>query len=715
MAVLNTIRGKSSVLIIVIGMALFSFVFAELIKSGDGFGSDQSVVANVNGIDIERDDFMSKVENIERQNAGARSNIQSMNLAWDTELRRVVLKNQFNKVGISVERDQMRSLLKSSLISFDEFLNTDGLFDENKLNEFIANLKEISPETLTLQGNLIDYNSWVNFENTIAQNGLESSYFNLINSGLRSTLHEGKTNYHFQNDNADINFLYFPYSSIPDSVISVSKAELRGYIKDNPNGYSVEKSRDLKFVKFDEIPSQQDENEISIQLASLINDKEEYNIDTNKTEKVLGLKNTNDPESFLNRYSDIKLSNSYVFENLFSKETSSKIFDLKIGDLYGPYKEAGFMKITKLLDTKMIPDSTEVRHILITYAGSLSGEQVSRTKEQAKVTADSVYRLVKRSKKNFKNILSLSSDIQTIQLGGVRKFPYNAEAFGKDFRDFSFENNIGAISVIESTFGFHVVEILSKTKKRKAVKVADLGLRIVSSERTIDSIFSIASKFEVMASKSDFTDVANENSYSVRSINALKALDENIPGIGAQRSIVRWLYEDGTETGDFKRFNLQNGGYVVAMLSSENQAGLMSNDKASITALPIVKNKKKAELIIKKISGKTLTEISKNQNQNIQTALAVNISSPTLSGVGNEPEVIGNSFGLDIGQTSKAILGNNGVFYVYLEKLNKATDLPNYQAFAKNLSVSKTNNINIKVYEALKGASEIDDMRSLFY
>ena len=104
-----------------------------------------------------------------------------------------------------------------------------------------------------------------------------------------------------------------------------------------------------------------------------------------------------------------------------------------------------------------------------------------------------------------------------------------------------------------------------------------------------------------------------------------------------------------------------------------------------------------------------------DQNQNIQTALAVNISSPTLSGVGNEPEVIGSSFGLAVGQTSKAILGNSGVFYVYLEKLNRAQDLPNYLTFANNLSSSKTNNLNTKVYEALKDASKIDDKRSLFY
>jgi hypothetical protein len=715
MAILNTIRGKSSVLIIVIGMALFSFVFAELIKSGDSFGAEQTVVANVNGIDIERDDFMNKVESTERQNAGARSNIQSMNLVWDTELRRVVLKNQFNKVGISVERDQMRSLLRNNLISFDEFLNTDGLFDDNKLNEFIANLKEISPETSPLQGNLINYDAWVNFENTIAQNGLESSYFNLINSGLRSTLFDGKTNYHFQNDNADIKFLYFPYTSIPDSLISVSKAELRGYIKDNPNDYSVENSRDLIYVKFDETPSKEDENDITNQLVSLINDKDEYNTDTNKTEKVLGLKNTNDPESFLNRYSDIKLYDGFVFENSFSKDMSSKLYNLNRGELYGPYKEGPYMKVTKMLDVIKLSDSVKVRHILIPYAGSTrAGDQEFRSADQSKKTADSIYNLVKRNRSKFKSLLSLSSDKVSNEKGGEIEFAYT-DGFAPEFRDFSFENNVGNIAVVETSFGYHIIEILSQTKKRKAVKVANLALRIESSERTIDSIFNIASKFEVMASKSDFKDVANENNYSVRSINALKDLDENIPGIGSQRSIVRWMYEAGTDVGDFKRFNLQNGGYVVAMLTSTNKAGLMSNEKASITALPMVKNKKKAELIMKKISGRTLTEISTNQNQNVQTALAVNISSPTLSGVGNEPEVIGNSFGLEVGQTSKAILGNSGVFYVYLEKLNKAEDLPNYLSFANSLSSSKTNNLNTKVYEALKDASKIDDKRSLFY
>ena len=716
MAILNKIRQRSLFLILVIAMALFSFVLADLFKNSDGFSStEQNVVATVNGIDIERDDFMNKVESTERQNNGARSNIQSMNLVWDSELRRVILKNQFNKIGISVERDQMRSLLKNNLISFNEFTNTDGLFDENKLNEFIANLKEISPETTGLQGNLINYDSWITLESNIAQNGLEASYFNLINSGLRSTLFDGKTNYHFQNDNADIKFIHFPYSTISDSLISVSKAELRGFIKENPKKYALEESRDLIYVKFDETPSLEDKNDISEKLSSLILDKEQYNPDTNKTEKVLGLKNTSEYESFLNRYSDIKLYDSYVFENSFSDEVSPNIFKLKMGGIYGPYEDGDYMKLTKLIDTKKISDSVKVRHILVPYAGAIrAGDLEMRTSDQAKKTADSIYIQVKRNRNNFTKLLSLSSDKVSNEKGGEIEFAYT-DGFAPEFKDFSFENKVGKISVVESGFGFHIIEILSQTKKRKAVKVANLGLRVESSERTIDSIFNIASKFEVMSSKSNFRDVANENNYSVRTINALKDLDENIPGVGAQRSIVRWLYEESTDEGDFKRFNLQNGGYVVAMLTAINKSGLMSNEKASITALPAVKNKKKAELILKRINGKTLSEISSNQNQSIQTALAVNISSPTLSGVGKEPEVIGNSFGLEIGQTSKAILGNSGVFYIYLDKLNLAQDLPNYLTFSNNLSASKLNNLNTKIYEALKEVSDVEDKRSLFY
>ena len=67
------------------------------------------------------------------------------------------MKYQYDLLGLSVERDYMRDLLENNLGSFDEFKNEAGLFDEYKLNEFISNLKAISPETTTLGGTPINY------------------------------------------------------------------------------------------------------------------------------------------------------------------------------------------------------------------------------------------------------------------------------------------------------------------------------------------------------------------------------------------------------------------------------------------------------------------------------------------------------------------------------------------------------------------------------
>src|SRR5690606_7676045 len=136
-----------------------------------------------------------------------------------------------------------------------------------------------------------------------------------------------------------------------------------------------------------------------------------------------------------------------------------------------------------------------------------------------------------------------------------------------------------------------------------------------------------------------------------------------IPGIGNQRGIVQWAFEEDTKAGDLKRFEVSNG-YVVAQVTAKNKAGLQSAETASAQDLPILRNEKKAELIMDKISGTTLEEIAKNQEAQVSTANAVTLGSPTLPGAGNEPKVVGTAFGLEEGAVSKPVIGLNGVYVV---------------------------------------------------
>ena len=716
MAILNQIRQRSLFLILVIAMALFSFVLADVIRNASGSSlPDQNIIATINGIEMEREDFMKKVENLERQNRGSGTNVQSMNTVWDIELRKSVLASEFDKLGITVERDLMRDLLKNNLLSFDEFKDSQGEFDQRKLNEFISNLKEISPETMDLQGAQVNYESWNNYESNIASSGLEKIYFDLIRSAINSTVFEGKTQYNYENDNVDLKYIKIPFSTIADSLVKVTKSDVKKYMKKNENDYQVKASRNLIYVKFQENPSKYDEKQIENQLTELLKDREEFDFESKTNKKILGFKNTRDNEEFLNLNSAIKLYDSYVFENSFSKEMAPIIYSLNKGEVYGPYKEGEFIKITKLVDTKRIPDSVKVRHILIPYSGSLrSDPNETTTEEQAKKRADSIYRIVLRRPSKFKSLLSLSSDVVSNENDGEIEFSY-IDGFAPEFRDFSFENRVGKISVVETDFGFHIIEILSQSKRKNAVKVANLGLKVEASERTIDSIFNITSKFEIATEKSNFRDVASEFNYKVNPVNNIRELNENIPGVGSQRAIVRWAYNPDTNLDDIRRFNLQNGGYLVAMLTSINPEGLMSIDKASITAIPKIRNEKKAKMIMDKIKGRSLDDISSSQNQTIQTALAVNMKNPVLSGTGNEPNVVGYAFGIDEGVTSKGIIGNNGVFYVKVDRIKYANVMSNYQNYTNFLNSITLGSYNSKVYEALLESAEIEDNRHLFY
>jgi parvulin-like peptidyl-prolyl isomerase len=715
MAVLNKIRQRSIFLIIIIALALFAFIIGDIFQNLGSSSKSQTVVATINGEDIERDAFMNQVENIQRQSGGSVSNTQAMNRVWDQEVRNKVMQTQFDAVGISIERDYMRQLLKQNLGSFEEFKNEAGLFDEDKLNEFIANLKAIAPETTTLNGNPVNYKAWTDFEQNISQTGVQQTYFNLVKAGVIGTLTEGELDYELENNKADIKYVQIPFSSIADSLVSVKKSEVKSYIKANPNKYEVEASRDLVYVQFKEVASLEDEQQIQSDLTALISDKEEFNTAANAIQTVVGFENTTDVEAFVNTNSSIKYNDAYVFKSSLPTTVADELSNLKPNAVFGPYKDGETYKLSKQVAKKMIADSAKVRHILIPFVGSVRADAtVTKTDEQAKTTADSIYKVLRSKRSKFKSLLSLSSDKVSNEKDGVIEFAYS-DGFAAEFKAYSFENPKGSLGVVKTNFGYHIIEILDQGKKQQAYKMATIVQEIEPSIKTIDGVFTDKSKFEIAVADADFEAVAKENNYKTSPVSSIKELDETIPGLGVQRAIVRWSFEDGVEVGDFKSFNVSGGGFVVAKVTAVNEAGLMSVEKASVTALPEIRKEKKAKLIKDRISATTLEAIASDEGQTVKTALAVNMKNPTLSGAGREPKVIGTAFGLEEGATSKLIVGDNGVYVIQLTKLTPAEPLPNYQAAANRVGQAKSNAVNTQLYNALKDAADIEDNRATFY
>ena len=717
MAILNKIRQRSLFLILIIGLALFAFVLSGLFdKNGVSFGGAQDIVATVNGKDITRQEFMDRVEIVQRQLGPNATSTQAMNNVYDAEVRQAVLETEFEDLGLSVEQEQMRDLLKTSFSSFPEFTNEAGIFDEAKMNEFIANLKATSPQRSLIGSGAINYAEWVNNEKSIATNALQQTYYNMIKAGINATLVEGETDYKMENQLVDLKYAVVPYTSIADSLVEVTKADITKYINDNKKKYEVEASRDINFVQFLEVASEEDETEIKNGLTSLIDDSVVYNSETKTNDTIPGFKNTNDPEDFVNANSDIKYTDSFVFKSALPTSVADSIFNLNVNEIYGPYKDSDHYKLSKVVAETQMPDSVKIRHILIPFIGAQSAlPDVTRTDAQAKKTADSLLAVVKSNRSKFPELVTaFSSDQGSVANGGEYDFhPYNTMV--KPFNDFEFEKNKGDLGVVKTIFGYHIIEILDQKNKTRAIKVATIARKIEPTEKTGNELFNTVQKFEIAIQGKDFQEVAAENNFEVKPVNSIKELQEAIPGLGSQRAIVRWAFEDETKVGDYKRFTIPSGGYAVVQLTAINKKGLMSVENASVTAIPAIRKEKKAKLIREKITATTVDELAKNQNVPTSSAAAVNMKTPTLSGAGQEPTVVGAAFGLKQGETSKLIDGVKGVYLIEVTNVTEAPALESYQSNSNRLSTARTGAAQTKIYNALKEAAEIEDNRAKFY
>ncbi|MDU8885172.1 peptidylprolyl isomerase [Yeosuana sp. MJ-SS3] len=703
MAVLNKIRQRGLFLIIIIALALFSFVLSDLFRNSDALTSKSlNIVGTINDKDITREYFLSKVEITQRQLGPNTSNNQVMNRVWDQEVRQAVFESQFEKLGISIEKDQMKDILSKSLATNTDFQNEVGLFDENIMNEYIANLKE-TPAA---------YQQWVDYENSLAANALQQDYMNLVKAGLMGTLAEGKLEHQLEGNKVDIKYVQIPYTSIPDSTVTISKSDISNYIKRHSKDYEVEESRNLHYVEFKEVASVEDENAIKADLELLLEDRLVYNEVTKTNDTVVGFRKTQDNEAFINSHSDVKFVDRFVTKSNLPTAVADSIYNLNVGEIYGPYKDGQTFKLTKIIAEKQLPDSVKVRHILIPFVGAASAApDVTQTEAEAKVTADSVLAVVKSNPSKFPELVeALSSDQGSKANGGRYDWhPYNTMV--PEFRDFEFEGKTGDIGVVKTAFGFHIIEIEGQKNKQRMIKVGTISREIEPSEATIDKVFRDASNFEIAVANKDFQEVATENNYALRPVNSIKILDESIPGLGNQRSIVRWTFEDATKVGDVKRFNIP-GGYAIVQLTAKNKKGLMNVEDATATVLPKLRKEKKAQIIRERVKATSIEDLAAAENTTVKTAAAINMKNPTLSGAGKEGLVVGTAFGLKEGETSKLIDGDKGVYMLQVTKITPVVELDSYQAAANRVGQQKISTVNSKLYNALKEASEIEDNRA---
>ena len=707
MAILNTIRKRTTVLIIVIGLALFSFVISGIFTSStfQGQGGFTSSIAEVNGNPIPLEKFQQSLEIASRTYGSALSNTAMVSMVVEQEIRGELLDQQFDKLGLEVEGDQLLDYISASAYAnVPEFQDDYGQFDRFKFKAAIAEWRATNP---------LQYDAWLNDEARFVQAAKERMYFTLVQAGITATNAEATTTFKVKNDKVSFEYLQLPYSSVADSLVKVSEAEIKAHLSKFPERFKQDEERDLRYVYFKELASEQDVKAVLDGITALLVPSEEFDINSNTTVARESFTETGDVAGFLSRYSDVAYDSVPIPPTQLPVEHADSIIKLSIGASYGPYKHGNTYKVSRLMD--YIKDgSVRARHILVAYQGSeRAASTITRSKEEARAKARELLTKARSAEVVFTKLATDESDDPTASRGGDLGYFLNGDMVDA-FNDYAFSNPIGAIGLVETSFGFHVVKV---EDKRDVYQVATLVRNIEPSETTINNLYTDATSFEMKAKSSDwkqFPLIADDMGYAFNPITNLKAFTEDLPVLGAQRGIVKWAFDAQTKIGNIRRFDVADG-YVITQVVKQRKEGLQAPEDISPLEIARIRDDKKAALLLQQNAGQSWEATSAIAQIQIGTASALSTDISVIPGLGTEPFVVGKALTLQEQEESQWLKGGLGIYKIRVTAKTAALELPVIEPYARSIAEERIAQGSQSAYEALKKTADIVDNRAIIY
>ncbi len=696
MSVLKKIREKSVLLIAVIGISLFAFIIGDIVQNGSSLGSAN--VGSVNGTDISTQNYLNQVQALE-QNQQATGG-QAYNQIWLNEVKKIILGEELEKVGLRLGKDQLINVIKNNpnFNQNPQFLNELGLFDINKFNAFLAQLKS-NPQ---------QWKGWLQYESQLEEFAKEQLYFNLLKGAVYTTNLEAKYEYKKENDRVAFDYVSVSYNTVNNENVKVSDEEIQKYIDANKNQFKTQNGRYIEYVFVANKPSKEDEILAKTEIDDMLKPRVVFNKETKQNDSIPGFQNTKDPIAFVNEFSEVPFDSTYYTKAELPQEFQEQLYNLAPGAMYGPYIVNDKYCLTRAIQKKNVTESVDASHILISYKGAGTNNS-NLTKEQAKAKAEQILAQLQANPSSFATVADENTDDPGSKGKGGKYENIRQGQMVPAFDKYIFENPVGKLGIVETNFGFHVLKV-DKITTKEAIQLANVVKTIKSSSKTEDELFAKATKFENDARGNDFSKTATNAGLTAFPSTRIDAFGDKIPGVETSQSqAIQWVYSKGASVGDIKKFDT-NEGHLIVKITDINDTGLMTVTEARGMVEPILMNEKKAEIIKKKMTGKSLEDVAKANNVTVMNA-ETNGKNP-LVGTSNEPKVVGTAFGIGANKTSSTIDGSAGVFMVRTKNITKAPELPNYNAFKGQVITNNRQLTQNYIFGALYNKADIEDNRT---
>ena len=693
MALLEKIRVKFGIVIsVIIALALLSFIIDPgTLESALNSMSSKYDVGKIAGKRISYNEFQSEVDKYTTINelmTGSSAQTEQMqqqirDAAWQELVDKYMFIDNAMAAGIHVGEAELVDLVSGESLSpvmaqNPVFFDESGNFSLDMLNAFIANVNQDQTGQLRLY--------WNYLQNSINTQQYYQKYSALFNAGNYENALQLADDLDFNNTTADVDYCYVSYPIGTDSTIVVSDSEIKDYYNSHKKFFKQTANREIEYVVFEVVPSEADVLATSDEMDAAY---EEF-------------QTTDNMRAFLLRNSEESLS-EYWYKNgdlnTLNSELNEYIFN-RNEDVTPVIKSGNTFLAARVMDSKMLPDSVFVKHIL------LQGDDAAHV-------ADSLVGVISRGG-NFSNLAAAySADQSSAADGELGSIGWMTQTYMIPGFESVIEARVGRPFVLETQYGTHVVLVTERTEPVLKKQVAILEKTALASRDTFNEYYAQANTFATLAGGSYEGYLRAVDSTKVYSHPVtITEATSNYGAIDNAKEVTRWAF-DAKEGKASEIITVNNNYFFIATVTKINKEGYAPvEDAASLIEqrLYALKIQDKVLSDVKsKISGiSSIEDAAKVLGVEVDKSEAVSLGSTTV-----DPALLGAVSAAPEGTLFGPVPGTMGVYVVNVS--NRETGSFYTETDARNLAAQKSQYMSQLILSVMSEYDDVVDNRARFF
>ena len=696
MAVLKTLRsgklGAFATILVALGLLSFIIDPNEVISAFNNMSSKYDV-GEINGKAISYTDFQDDIQRFSTinemltGNQGAAQQDQVRDAAWQDLVYRHLFIRNAKDAGINVGDAEMIDLTSGDRLS-PLVANNNAFLDENGnfSREAVASIAQASKtdENVKLY--------WNYLQNSIYTQQYIGKYSSLfVNSAVVNPLMLRKE-IEENNNTADVEFVMLPVGFAPDSTVSVSDKEVKAYYDVHKKLFKQQASRDIEYVVFEVVPSADD-------IANTRNSVAELQGEFAEAANVKSFLLKNGSERAYSEYwykaGELNTVSSAVEDFVWNGKTATSDIIANGNTFY----------LARVVDSKMVPDSAYVKHILLQGTG-------------AKVEADSLLGVLKAGKETFANLAALySADKGSAADGEMGNIGWMTQNYMIPGFESVLNAETGKPFILDTQYGTHIVVVSKKTAPVAKKQVAIFEKTALASKETFNSYYSKANNFQIAAAGSYENYRKAVDTLGVYSHPVSKMLESSnrLGSIENTREVTRWAFEN--KAGKVSNIiTVDNNYFFIATVKGIHKEGFAPvADVAPSIRQELLMEKtiaKKAEDVAAQIAGMDdLAAIAEKLGTTVSTSNDVAFSS--VSGTGLDPKFIGAVAAAPEGKICGPVAGSVGVFV--FKVTGRETGAFYTEDDAKTRDAQLAQYMTQMILPVMMDDAEVKDNRARFY